>query len=147
MKLLIPKILEFLPDWNNRIYTENDAEDFCERHDIIRVDSEFLDDLGEYRTRKGYPVILLHKFVSLRYRNLVLQHEIAHFILHPTISARYADEVAKRKFEKEANFVAAVALIPKHIIETKTLTEIADEFNIPIKTVLFRREIFDTYKI
>lgn len=143
MKLLIPTIKKFLPDWNKKIHTEADAFDFCERNAVATLETDLIKDLGEYRIRNGNPIILLHKFVSFRYRNVVFQHEIGHFILHPTTAAKYSDEVTKRKIEKEANFVAAVAVLPRYILDTKTLAEIADEFNIPRKVILFRKLIRD----
>lgn len=140
---LIPLIKRYIPDWNLRPRSELDAESFCEEYGIIRHDTDLITDLGEYRQRQGRPVILLQKYISNRYRNVVLHHEIGHFICHPTIVARFSDEVLKRKVEKEANFVAAVSLLPNYIMRTKTLAEIADEFNVPHKTILFRRYIYD----
>lgn len=144
LKTLAPTIRRFLPDWNNRVHTEADGYEFCERFDVATLDTDLIRDLGEYRIRNGSPIILLHKFTSNRYRNVVFQHEIGHFILHPTTAAKYSDEVTKRKIEKEANFVAAVAVLPRYVIDTKTLAEIADEFNVPRKVILFRKLIRDT---
>lgn len=147
MKFLTSKILEFLPDWNKRIHTEANAYKFCQENRIITLDSENIDDLGEYRLKDEKPVIIIQRFISSRYRNFVLHHEIGHFILHPASAARFSDEVVKNKIEKEANFAAAVAMLPKHIVEMKTLTDIAYEFNIPRKVILFRKWIYDNYRI
>lgn len=147
MKSLAPRILDVLPDWNRRIHFEDDAERVCADFGVIRIDTDLITDLGEYKIRDGFPVILIQKFISSRYRNLVLHHEIGHFILHPATAARFSDAVTKKKIEKEANFVAAVAILPRYILEIKTLAEIADEFNIPHKIILFRKWILDACDI
>lgn len=145
MQLLIPTIKEYLPDWNERIHTEIDAYDFCAKHKIITLDSEHIEELGEYRIRNDKPYIILHKFILDRYRNWVFHHEIGHFILHPTSCASFSDNVQKVKVEKEAHFVSAIALIPRCILETKKLPEIADEFGFPHKVILFRKWIYDNF--
>lgn len=147
MENLIPIIHKYLPHWNLKIHGENEGFAFCRQNKIATLETDLIEDLGEYRLHDGKPIILLHKFVSFRYRNWVFQHEIGHFIAHPTTAASFSDEVTKRKIEKEANFIAAVSMIPKYILETKTLCEIADEFNVPRKVILFRKYIYDTYKI
>lgn len=147
MELLSPKIKEYLPDWNKRIYTEADAFEFCAANKIIAIETDLIDDLGEYRIHKQRPFIFLNKFVEARCRSWILLHEIGHFILHPTTAARFSDQVTRRKIERQANFVAAVALLPKHILETKTITEITDEYGYPRKVILIRKEIYDHQKI
>lgn len=147
MNLLTHKISEFLPDWNERVHTEADAYAFCERNQIITIETDLISDLGEYRTYKEKPFIFLHKFIDERFRNWVLHHEIGHFILHPATCAHFSDEVQKRKIEKEANFVSAVSLMPRHILEDKTLAEIQEEFGYPRKIILYRKFILDSCKI
>lgn len=147
MNLLIPTIKKFLPDWNRRVHTAADADAFCELHDIVSLDTDLIDDSGEYKTRRENPVILIHKFIDWRYRNWVFFHEIGHFILHPTIAAKFSDAVTKRKIERQAHFVAAVALMPKSLVRNKTLAEIADEFNCPRKLILLRKEFYDDFKV
>lgn len=147
MKLLSPTILDFLPAWNKHIYSEPDAHDFCAQNEIITIETDLIDDLGEYKLHRKKSFILLHKFIDLRYRSWVYFHEIGHFILHPMSSARFSDAVARRKIEKEAHFVAAVALIPIFVLKTKNIYEIQDEFGLPRRLILLRKAIFDSYKI
>lgn len=147
MNLLSQRIKEFLPDWNQRVYTVSDAEEFCERHNIIHFDTENIDGLGKYRIYRGHPFIYINKFIEERYRSWVFWHEISHFILHPTSIAQFSDEVTKRKAEKEANLVASICLMPRAIIDGKRLCEISEEFNYPRKIILIRKHIFDSEKI
>ncbi len=147
MKLLTPTILKFLPDWNTKIHTEVDAADFCASNGIISIETDLINDSGEYRIYREKPFILINKFLEARNRAWVYFHEIGHYILHPTTCAKFSDAVTKRKIEREAHFVAAVALLPTFILETKTLCEIQEEFGYPRKMILLRKYIFDTYKI
>lgn len=147
MKLLIPTILEFLPGWNKKIYTESDALDFYAANGIISIETDLIDDLGEYRIYREKPFVLINKFIEARHRGWVLFHEIGHFILHPTTCAQFSDAVIRRKIEREANMLAAVALIPAFVLKTKTFAEIQTDFNYHRKLILLRKEIYDTCKI
>ena len=147
MKLLTKPILKFLHGWNERVYTEADAYEFCTSNRIVAVETDLIEDLGEYKVYKEKPFIFLHKFIDWRYRNWVYFHEIGHYILHPTSSAHFSDAVTKRKIEREANFVAAVALMPNRLITSRTFSEIVEEYNYPKKLIVIRKEIYDIYKI
>lgn len=144
MKTITRLVSKYFPDLNKRIHYERDALDFCDRHGVIIHETTNINDLGEYRMYKGQPFILLHKFTNSRYRVWVLFHEITHYILHPTSIAQFSDEVTKRKIEKEANFIAALLMMPKPFIARKTLIEIQDELACARKLVLIRKEIADT---
>lgn len=147
MKLLTPAILKYLPDWNKRVHFESDALAFCAANDVIAIETDLITDLGEYRLHREKPFILINKFLEARHRAWVYFHEIGHFILHPTTCAKFSDAVTKRKIEREAHFVAAVALLPQYVLNTKNLCEIQDEFSFPRRLILLRKEIYDTYKI
>lgn len=147
MKHISKKISQYFPGWNKRIHTEQDAYDFCDRHEITVHETLSINDLGEYRVHKGYPFILLHKFISDRYRTWVLFHEITHFILHPTVISKFSDEVTKRKAEKEANFVSAILMMPKPFICKKTLAEIQEELGCARKIILYRKVLADSERI
>ena len=147
MNLIIDPIKNYLPDFNKKIYDTTDAIEFCRKHKILTVETDLIDDLGEYRIHRGVPTILIHPLVKPEEKSWVFNHEIAHFCLHPTTMAKFSDEVTKRKIEMEANCVAAIMLMPKFIIENKTLAEIQDEFGYPLKIILIRKWIADEQKI
>jgi Zn-dependent peptidase ImmA (M78 family) len=148
MKLLAHTIRFHFPEWNKRVLIEDEVIDFCRSPGAVILETDLIDDLGEYRVHRDVqPFILIHKFIARRYRLWVLMHEAAHFILHPTAYAKFSDSNLRRKIEKEANFFAAVALIPQYLLRTKTLCEIEDEFGYLRQMIMLRKRIFDTYKI
>jgi Zn-dependent peptidase ImmA (M78 family) len=145
MKLLIPTIKKFFPDFNQRVHTEADAYDFCARHKIITIETDLINVPGQYRVHRERPIILLHKYIDRHYRNWVFHHEITHFILHPTTMATFSDEISYRKIENEANFVAAVLLMPRHICDSMKVEEIQEEFGYSRRLVLIRKYIKDNF--
>ena len=147
MELLKPSIKKALPSWNKQVHGETDALVFCEQKRIFTKDTDLIDDLGEYRVHREKPCILLHSYIEKSYRAWVYFHEIGHFILHPTECAQFSDAVTRRKIEKEAHFVAAVALIPTFILKKMRLEEIQEEFGYPRRLILLRKVIYDNYKI
>lgn len=146
MKNITQILPQYFPDWNKRIHYDKDAYDFCDQREII-IHETLNVDVGGYRIHKGQPFILLHKYLDSRYRTWVLFHEIAHYILHPTLIAQFSDEVVKRKVEKEANFVSAILMMPKPFIDKKTLAEIQDELGCARKIILYRKVICDTERM
>jgi Zn-dependent peptidase ImmA (M78 family) len=146
MNLLKDKILTYFPHWNERVHTEKDGDLYCQKRGAIKIETDLIDDLGEYRVQRGHPIILLHSFVTDNYRNWVFLHECGHDLFHSPLSCKFSHHV-RRKIEFEANVVAAVALIPVGILRTKTLWEIQDEYLYPRKLILLRKYIWDNYKV
>lgn len=147
MNHITEAVSKHFPQLNKRRHVERDAYEFCERNGIIVHETLLINDLGEYRMHKGVPFILLNKFITDRYRTWVLFHEIAHYILHPTEISNFSDEVTKRKAEKQANFVAALLMMPKPFIRKKTLAEIQDELGCARKIILYRKDICDNQRM
>ncbi len=147
MELLKPTVKRALPSWNKQIHGENEAIVFCEEKTIFTKETDLIDDLGEYRIHQDKPCILIHSFIERNYRAWVYFHEIGHYILHPTECAQFSDVVIKRKIEKEANFFAAVALIPTFVLRKMKLEEIQEEFGYPRRLILLRKYIYDNHKI
>lgn len=145
MELLKEKVLRCLPEWNKRIYTEIDAYEYCETKLIGTIETNLIKDLGEYRMHRGLPMILIHKFASANHRSWILWHEIGHDIFHTPLSCKFSPTF-RSIIEKEANIVAAVALIPLPLMKKKKFHEIHEEFNYPKKLIELRKSIFDNYK-
>jgi Zn-dependent peptidase ImmA (M78 family) len=140
-------MLRHVPDWNRRVLSEADAIKYCEKSAVITIETDLIDDLGEFKFYKEKPFILIHKYIAENYRGWVYWHEFAHFLLHPVGIAKFSDSRTKRKIEKEAHFVAAIALMPTFILKQKTLAEIQEEFGYPLQLIQLRKWIYDTYKI
>ena len=143
MKLYIPTIRQFLPAWNLKIFTESDALEFCELHNIIFRETDLIEDPGEYRYYRETSFIFLNLFIKFNYRAWVIWHEIGHFIMHPTTTAKFADAVTRRRVEQQANIFAGVALMPDFLIRQKTLFELKEEFNYPLPLILLRKKYAD----
>lgn len=146
MNQLTSAILKHFPDWNKRVHTERDAEEFCEKRGVIVIETDLIDDLGEYLVRREKPVILLHKFIAREYRTWVFLHECGHEMFHSPLNCRFST-ITRRKVELQANLVAAVALIPVELLRTKTLWEIKEEYDYPQKLVLLREYIWNTFRV
>ena len=145
MHHLIPKVLEYFPYWNQIVHREEThGQIFLQTRGILKIETDLIEDLGEYRVRSGKPVILLHKFLTRQYRPWVFFHECGHDMFHSPLSCTFSTDMRK-KIETEANIVAAVALIPVEVLRTKHAWEIQEEYGYPLKLILFRKYIYDTY--
>jgi Zn-dependent peptidase ImmA (M78 family) len=144
MNLLKKRILQVFPDWNQRVHTEAEAEEYCIKRGIVRIDTDLIDDLGEYRVYKGKPFIMLHKFVTNRNRSWVLTHEVGHDILHSPLSCKFSTGT-RLKIEKEANIFSAVFLIPRFLVEMRSLAEIEEEYSYPRDVIMIRKWLYDSF--
>lgn len=142
MNLLERKVKEKLPYWNLKVHGITEAEEYCERNLVGQIRTDLIADLGEYRIYKETPMILIHKFVSWQYLPWVFWHEIGHDILHFPLTCNFS-KGTRKKIEKEANIIAAVALIPLWVLKTKNLYEIQEEFGYPRELILLRKEIYE----
>lgn len=138
---LCRKIWQVFPDWNERVHTVAELEGYCEKNDIVTLDTPNIDDLGEYRVRDNTPVILINKFVSGRYRNWVLAHEIGHDLFHTPASCKFSTGT-KYKIEKEANIFAACYFIPQRMIATAHPAEIEAEYGYPRRLIQLRAKLY-----
>lgn len=126
--------------WNKKVLTEADASEFCRSHRItVTVDKR--QEYGKLLYYKGYPFILINPALDPGMRLWVLWHEVAHFILHYPETSKFSASM-KRKNDREANMVAAVAMMPRPIIEGHTLAEIQHAFGYPLEVVKIRYDIY-----
>ena len=144
MNHVIERALQFFPDFNRRIHLDGDQDDFCKKNRVGRIETELIEDLGEFCVHREVPLILINKFVNRQFRPWVTWHEIGHVIFHSPLSCKFS--TATRKIEIEANVVAALLLIPQHLLRTKQLWEIQEEFNYPRRLIEFRKDLYDNYK-
>lgn len=125
--------------WNEKILGEDVAIEFCRSNSICIVDDYRL-DYGRIVFYKGYTFILKNPYLEAGMRLWVLWHEIAHFLLHAPQSSKFSPLV-KRKNDREANYIAAIAMMPRQTIQGRTFHEIEEEYGYPAKLIEIRDQI------
>lgn len=125
-----------LEGWNEKVLNEDAGLHYCRQNKICVVDDR-REEYGRIVFYKGYAFILINPKLELAMRTWVLFHEIGHFILHSPHSSKFCP-LLKRKSDREANYVAAVAMMPKAAIEGKTFAEIQEEFGYPDELITIR---------
>ncbi len=144
--ILSQLIKKKLPEWNERVLTDDDLYDFCQRGNVRIVESDLFKHKGEYSIRKNVNFILLQKNLKQSEKLWVGFHELGHHLLHYPVP-HYFSKGLCRKMDKEANFFAAIALLPTNIIKKRTFVEILEDYNYPKGLIIIRKEIYDSYKI
>lgn len=110
--------------WGSRSLTENDAIEFCNQNSVHIIDDP-KQPFGMLVKYKGYFFILVNPALDAGSRLWVLWHEIGHFILHEPTYQTFS-KGGKRKCEREANVVAAIAMMPKMLLETSDVNDLLD---------------------
>ena len=125
-------------DWNQRVLTMDDFDVLCELEDVTVEEGE-TGFPGLYTRREGRPVITISALVLPRARGWILWHEMGHVLLHdPACAFMYKSE----RLERQADLIAACALIPKTLLDRKTIWEIHDEYRYPIELCELRQRFF-----
>lgn len=135
-----------LPEWNKRIFGADDLDKLSLALNVPIIESDEAKSKGEYLLIENLPLILLKPKLKLAEKIWVSYHEIGHHLLHYPVPHRFSKSL-QRRMDREANFFAAIALIPTRLVETKTFGEIVEEYNYPKDLILVRKEIYETYKI
>jgi Zn-dependent peptidase ImmA (M78 family) len=144
MRSYLDKITKLRIGWNRRPLGEEDFYELCRRYRITVVEMP-LQTNGFYYCVKGKHFIALDSRLPRLKKLLVMFHEFAHFLMHSpdtnTTASFHGLETQTRK-EQEADAFALCALIPKNWLETRELTEIADE-GFPSDTISARISIYN----
>jgi Zn-dependent peptidase ImmA (M78 family) len=144
--MFIPDIaIEKIPNWGEQMLLEDKALEFCGKHKIYIVE-DARQKFGKLKFYKGYVFILINPKLNLAMRLWVLWHEIGHFCLHEPVTASFSKST-KRKHDREANYVAAVALIPLSVIMFQTPEEIQEQYGYPTELIQIRLDICRKEKI
>lgn len=101
---------------------------------------------GEYTIYNDQPFILLRKELKNPFKLWVGLHEFGHHLLHYPVNHHFSVGTTHR-MDREANFFAAIALMPTYIVKSKTFGEILEEYNYPLLIIKIRKEIHEAYKI
>lgn len=141
------KAIEILKgcSWNHRILTDADFSELCNVNDILYLHIK-MSWKGLYVRDGDKLAILLNKRMRGPMRVYVAFHEIGHALMEaPGIQAMRDfkfdfDEIGH--YEKYAHIIAAVALVPRALIENLTSDEIIKKFNYPLRLVELRKKIY-----
>lgn len=146
MSFILSQILKKkVLDWNEKIFTEDDFYRVCKIEKVRVFEDETLKYKGEYTIYENVPFIALRK--NLQNELLwVGFHELGHHLIHYPVAHKFSKGIWRR-MDREANFFAAIALMPSGLIKAKTFGEIIEEYNYPKELIRIRKDIYDTYKI
>lgn len=151
MKAIVRAARGALPFWNEKVFAERDFEAYCRTNRIAVVEHKTKFS-GEYLLVHNRPVIVLDPHLIKAKRLWVWAHEIAHHLLHHPYSQFFGGTQRARnlfveKLDFQANFIAAIALVPLLLVKTKSFGEINDEFGYPRELLNLRKDYYERYKI
>ncbi|QYO65524.1 ImmA/IrrE family metallo-endopeptidase [Leptolyngbya sp. 7M] len=144
MRFFLEKIEALGVGWNRRPLSEADFYVLCRRHKIT-VQEMSLRVSGFYYSMLGRHFIAIDSRLPPAKKLFVMFHEFAHFLMHAPdngVTANFHGIGRKTRKETEADLFAAIALIPRCWLETRTAYEIVTEEGIDPELVDERFRIF-----
>lgn len=125
--------------WNQRVLTQDDFDQVCEQ-EKIRVEYRDAGYPGLYTVARKTPLIVISPYVLPRARLFVAFHELGHHWLHDAgCHFRFG---SPDRIERQADLIAACALIPRPLLERATAGELHDEYRYPIELFHLRLRVF-----
>lgn len=144
--MFIPQIArEIFPEWNISKISYPFLIDFCKKQKVFVIEGE--DEqvaFGEYIIRDGYEFILINKHLPKIMKLWVLCHEVFHWRVHRPETSNFSTTM-EDKNEAEANIFAAVAILPRTLIEGLTVDEISKITQLPLELIQIRKMIADNF--
>lgn len=140
MPTMLAKIIrKKLPVWNTRILGYGDMPELCRmaKCGFIEVPAKFR---GEYKIIGETPIIVIRDDLKNELRSWVALHELGHHLLHYPASHTFSRGVYC-KADFQANFFAAVALMPTLMCREMTAAEIIAHYDYPKEIVEIRLRI------
>lgn len=148
MKFILNKIHKLRIGWNERPLTEADFYRLCRRYKITVFEMP-LSIGGFYYQYKGGDYIALDCRLTGKMQLHVMFHEFAHYLMHvpnANETASFHGRGRKTRKEQEADRFALVALIPRGVLEMRSVDELIDEGFGP-DMVWKRIEVYERYGI
>jgi Zn-dependent peptidase ImmA (M78 family) len=145
MRFFLEKIESLNIGWNQRSLNEAEFQALCRRHKIT-VQEMPLRVSGFYYCLMGGHYIAVDSRLTPAKKLFVMFHEFAHFLMHApdqNATASFHGIGRRTRKESEADLFAAVALIPKPWLESRTPFDIAAEEGIDAETIAERLRIFE----
>jgi len=147
MSFILYRILKKrIPEWNEKVFTEGDFERLCEAELVRVIETDVLRSKGEYISQHGFAFILIRQGLPKIQKLWVGLHELGHHLMHYPVPHRFSKGIVRR-MDREANYFAAIALMPTQMILQTSFSEIAEETGYSKELLLIRKEIYDAYKI
>lgn len=148
MRILTDKISKLHIGWNERSLTDADFYRLCKRFNVQVVEAP-LHTRGFYFRLMGRDIIAVDCKLSGAARLVVLFHELGHFLFHIPESgpaANFHNVGRCTRQETEADIFALCALIPKTLLEARSIPDLVyDDF--PAEMLAERREIYRRHGI
>lgn len=149
MQTLLTKFSDL--GWNEKAFTETDILRLCRRERIKIVEYQLTASPGFYYVCKGRPFITIDSRLRGTRCLYVMLHELGHHFLHVPpgmIGAHFFRLRPGTKQEHEAEFFAAVALIPERRLR-RLLSTPRDEWDdgISEEMVTIRLKVLELYGI
>lgn len=134
-----------LPAWNSRVLRSPDMPELCRqaRCGFVEGPSRFK---GEYIIHGEVPMILVKRGLRADLKDWVPMHELGHHLLHYPTPHKFSKGICS-KADREANFFAAIALMPTVLCRQMTPDEIVAEYGYSPEIVQIRLEIAEHFKI
>jgi Zn-dependent peptidase ImmA (M78 family) len=147
MAFILSKLIKKkLPEWNERVFTADDLDSLSQKMKVPFVVDATASAKGEYLIIDDEPMILLKPNLKANEKLWVSYHELGHHLLHYPVPHKFSKGL-QRRMDREANFFAAIALMPTKLIAEKTFGEIVEEYGYSSELIAIRKEIYEAYKI
>jgi Zn-dependent peptidase ImmA (M78 family) len=134
-----------LPEWNERIFAYDNLQPLCRGSGVGLIEAP-IRAKGEYTSHDGVPIIILKRGLAQKMRLWVGLHELGHHLLHYPSAHSFSKGIYS-KVDREANFFAAIAMMPTELCRTATPAEIAAEYDYPPEIIQIRLEISENLRI
>lgn len=148
MQFLNDKIDSLRIGWNDRPLDERDFYSICKRFRIGVTEMPLVSG-GFYYRVLGKDYIAVNSRLSGAKKLIVLFHELGHFLLHTPESGATANfhGVGRRtRQEIEADAFALCAIIPRSMLEDRTIDELIND-GIDPETLSERVNLYRVYSI
>lgn len=129
MRSYFEKIEKLRIGWNRRPLSEDDFHRICRRFRITVVEMPLRTNGFYYCVKRRNFIAIDSKLPPTR-KLLVMFHELAHFLMHApetNTTASFHGIGRKNRKEREADAFALCAIIPKPLLEARSLGELLHE--------------------
>ena len=147
MKYFEVKIRKLRFEWNKKPLTENDFFRLCKKLKIS-VTLMPLEVEGFYYAVKGRHYIAIDSNLRGLRRVFTMFHELGHFLMHAPetgVTANFSGLVKDTVLEREADAFALCALLPLHLVQTRTIQELVEDESFPSGFVKDRMGVYQRY--
>jgi Zn-dependent peptidase ImmA (M78 family) len=149
MLLSIEKFTNLTRHWNSRALTEDDFFKLCKKHKVTVFEMP-LQVGGFYYCVLGRPYIAIDSRLNRWKKLFVMFHEFGHFLMHAPdrgVTANFHGIGNRTRKELEADAFATCALLPRPLIESRSIQELVEEDGYTEDLVLDRLVLFRTFDV